>query len=181
VRASFCAAWLHSAAGTSLRGGAWLLYWPDRYSAVRLQVEPAQYRSFMAQNKRLRWPCSIIPAQADLREERSGVVTRRRRGALQIMARQALRFRRIGFQLCRPNGHWCRRNVFGDFHWARSRAPQQLPIKEFALFESPQGGICKLRQLRGAQGIRCRRTSGTGRPFFWFFSLGVQRKEQISG
>jgi hypothetical protein len=59
---------------------------------------------------------------------------------------------------------------------ARSRAPQQLPKKEFALFERSE--FANSRQMRGAQGTRRRRASDTGRPFFWFFSLGVQRKER---
>jgi hypothetical protein len=59
---------------------------------------------------------------------------------------------------------------------ARSRAPERLPKKGFALFERSE--FAKPRQHRGAQGIPPPAGQVTRGPFLWFVSLGKQRNEQ---
>jgi hypothetical protein len=65
---------------------------------------------------------------------------------------------------------------------AHSRAPEQLPEKEFALSERSE--FANSRQLRGAQGTRRRRASDTGALSFGSFlwarkEKNKQRKDQI--
>jgi hypothetical protein len=58
----------------------------------------------------------------------------------------------------------------GNTPLARSRAPQQLPKKEFALSEPPQGASLQTPgSCEDAQGIRRRRTSDTGALSFGSF------------
>jgi hypothetical protein len=64
----------------------------------------------------------------------------------------------------------------GKIPLARSRAPERLPKRGFALFERSE--FAKPRQHRGAQGIPPTAGQGTRGPFLWFVSLGKQRNEQ---
>jgi hypothetical protein len=59
---------------------------------------------------------------------------------------------------------------------ARSRAPERLPKRGFALSERSE--FAKPRQHRGAQGIPPSAGQETRGPFLWFVSLGKQRNEQ---
>ena len=61
---------------------------------------------------------------------------------------------------------------------ARSRAPERLPKRGFALFERSE--FAKPRQHRGAQGIPPAAGQVTRVPFLWFVSLGKQRNEQTN-
>jgi hypothetical protein len=60
---------------------------------------------------------------------------------------------------------------------ARSRAPERLPKRGFALFEA-LAEFAKPRQHRGAQGIPPAAGQETRVPFLWFVSLGKQRNER---
>jgi hypothetical protein len=68
------------------------------------------------------------------------------------------------------------------FPLTRSRAPERLPKKEFALFERSE--FANSRQHRGVphaghklRASRLRRDKGHRVPFLWFVSLGKQRNE----
>ena len=66
----------------------------------------------------------------------------------------------------------------GKIPLARSRAPERLPKRGFALFERSE--FAKPRQHRGAQGIPPTAGQETRVPFLWFISLGKQRNEHTN-
>jgi hypothetical protein len=76
-----------------------------------------------------------------------------------------------------------RQDKWGKFPLARSRAPERLPKRGFALSERSE--FAKPRQHRGVpltghklRESRLRRDKGHRGPFLWFVSLGKQRNER---
>jgi hypothetical protein len=60
---------------------------------------------------------------------------------------------------------------------ARSRAPERLPEKGFALFEA-KPSLQSPGSIEEHRVSRLRRDKGHRGPFLWFVSLGKQRNEQ---
>jgi hypothetical protein len=62
---------------------------------------------------------------------------------------------------------------------ARSRAPERLPKKGFALFEA-KPSLQSPGSIEERRDSRQRRDKGHRVPFLWFVSLGKQRNEQMN-